>query len=296
MRNLWGTDGNPKEVCLGVASNLKLSFSTLGCPDWSWEQILNAATQMGYNGVELRGVAGEMYLPKAEPLTPTNVGKTKAELARRGLAVPCLGSSASFHDAGRFDRALQEAKDFIDLAAALEAPYVRVFPDRIPDPTKRDETLARIAEGVARAADYAAPKGVTVVLETHGDFARSADVAAVMQLVGDRQGAAVLWDVHHPYRAAGESIKQTFDRLRPWIRHTHFKDSRVDGTGKTSYCLPGEGDIPFAEAVQLLAETGFDGWLSLEWEKKWHPELDAPEVAFPKYIATMRQMLSSLGS
>ena len=41
-----------------------IAFSTLGCPAWSWKTILESADRLGYAAIELRGIAGEMDLPK----------------------------------------------------------------------------------------------------------------------------------------------------------------------------------------------------------------------------------------
>ena len=46
-----------------------------------------------------------------------------------------------------------------------------------------------------------------------------------------------------------------------------------------------------AEAYQVLRAGGYDGWLTLEWEKKWHPEIEEPEVAFPGYARYMRGLM-----
>ena len=43
---------------------LPIAFSTLGCPAWSWANVLKQADELGYAAIELRGIAGEMDLPK----------------------------------------------------------------------------------------------------------------------------------------------------------------------------------------------------------------------------------------
>ena len=53
---------------------MKLAFSTLGCPEWNLEQILAAARQSSYDGVEWRGYQAEMDLPKAPLFTPEAIG------------------------------------------------------------------------------------------------------------------------------------------------------------------------------------------------------------------------------
>ena len=50
------------------------------------------------------------------------------------------------------------------------------------------------------------------------------------------------------------------------------------------YALTGEGEFPFDTMFASLAAIGFDGFVSFEWEKHWHPELAAPEIALPHFI------------
>jgi sugar phosphate isomerase/epimerase len=49
------------------------------------------------------------------------------------------------------------------------------------------------------------------------------------------------------------------------------------------YVFPGQGQLPLAEAIQLLKADGYDGWLVFEHEKRWHPILPEPEEAFPAF-------------
>jgi sugar phosphate isomerase/epimerase len=53
--------------------------------------------------------------------------------------------------------------------------------------------------------------------------------------------------------------------------------------------LLGEGEVPVQEMVALLAHGGYQGWVSVEWEKRWHPEIEEPEVALPQH----RRLLDS---
>src|SRR5207247_10080114 len=99
----------------------------------------------------------------------------RPQLAASGLVVPCLGSSANMHemDAGKRAAQLDEARRFIDLARALGAPYVRVFGNKYVAGVPRPAMRAHIARGLRELGDYAQPKGVTVLIESHGDFTDS---------------------------------------------------------------------------------------------------------------------------
>jgi sugar phosphate isomerase/epimerase len=122
------------------------------------------------------------------------------------------------------------------------------------------------------------------VLETHDAFSTGAQIAALLRQA-DHPSLGALWDLHHPYRQ-GEPPETTAQVLAPYLRHTHVKDSR-DGR----YCLMGEGDVPVARMLELLRAQGYDGWISLEWEKRWHPEIAEPEEVFPQYARRLRSLL-----
>jgi sugar phosphate isomerase/epimerase len=57
------------------------------------------------------------------------------------------------------------------------------------------------------------------------------------------------------------------------------------------YVLTGEGRVPVRETVRVLRQGGYAGYFCLEWEKRWHPELEEPEVAFPHYARVMTDYL-----
>jgi sugar phosphate isomerase/epimerase len=271
---------------------MKLCFSTLGCPDWSLDQVLACAADNGYEGVELRGLHGEMNVPEAPEFSPSNMAATKDRLDGAGCAVACLGSSARFTpqepDVRR--KMLDEVRAYVDLAAALGAPLVRVFGGNIPEGVSRADCLKYAAQALAQAGEIAAERGVKLALETHDAFSRGEQVAELLRATHS-PAVGALWDIHHPYRQ-GETFETTMQYLRGTLLHTHVKDSVQEGDTHR-YTLLGEGSVPVAEALQLLKDEGYDGYLSLEWEKKWHPEIAEPEVAIPQYAAKMRELLEN---
>jgi hypothetical protein len=75
-----------------------LSFSTLGCPDWSFRQIVDFAVQHRYKGLELRGIQRQMDLTKCPEFNTEESRKaTLALMKEKGLRFVGLGSSASLH-------------------------------------------------------------------------------------------------------------------------------------------------------------------------------------------------------
>lgn len=281
-----------------AAGKLPIAVSTLGCPKWDWNTIVKNASQWGYAALELRGIQDQMDLTKCAEFTGTRLKGTLQELSAAGLAVSDLGASAQMHEPDPAKRAkhLDEARRFIDLAHSLKSPYVRVFPDRfVPGEDKRT-TFARISEGLHELGEHGKNSGVTVIVESHGEFRRAEDLLAILEGAKSKN-VAFLWDAHHTC-VEGEKPADTFRQLGKLTRHTHLKDS-VPMPGKSKedrkYVLTGAGDVPVKETVRVLAKAGYKGYYCFEWEKRWHPEIEEPEVSFPHYAKTMREYLAEAG-
>jgi sugar phosphate isomerase/epimerase len=271
-----------------------IAFSTLGCPSWTWKTILDQADRLGYAAIELRGVADEMDLTKVPELSGSRLDTTKKDLSALGLVVSDLGASAAMHETGGTrEKALDEGRRFIDLAHAMGVKYVRMFGDKLPPRESREAVIARVIEGFQQMAAHAKPAGVTVLMESHGDFTHAKDIDAVRAGVAS-DAFAVLWDAHHTYVDGHEPPAATYAALGRWSRHTHLKDATPAGTDRR-YVLTGTGDVPVKSQVQVLVTAGYKGFYCFEWEKKWHPEIEEPEVAFPHYAKTMTQYLEDAG-
>jgi sugar phosphate isomerase/epimerase len=262
---------------------MKLAASTLGCPDWTLAEICERFPAYGYTGVELRGLGPALNLTEVPAFAPIAIADTRQAFADAGLRVCSVDTSASFADPDRQAGSVLETHAAVSLAQSLGSPFVRIFPGTLPGHESREAELAAMADRLRTVGTYAADNSdVVLILETHDSFSTGAGVAEVLALT-DHPRVAALWDLHHPYRH-GETPAQTFAALAPFVRHVHVKDSRPpDG-----YCLLGEGDVPVFAMLQLLQDAGYDGWLSLEWEKRWQPDLLDPTIAFPQYAAKLQ--------
>lgn len=277
---------------------MKLSFSTLGCPDWALDEVLARGREYGFEGVGFRGLGGaELDLTKVPEFAAGRRIDTKRRLAAAGLVPSMILTSAKLMAEGdAVEENMRLGEGHIDIAADIGSPFIRVFGGAIPTGLSHAAAVARAAERLRRLGDYARGRGVTVLLETHDDFIAPALVSHVMEAT-DHAHVGVLWDVHHPWRITEASVADAWETLRPWIRSVDLKDSVTDFDAKLGYRYVelGKGEVPLREALQLLVDGGFDGWLTFEWEKRWHPEIADPEVSFPAFIATMRAELAQLG-
>ena len=269
---------------------MKIAFSTLGCPDFSWPDIYSMAKDLGFDGIEIRGLGKEIFAVKAQPFTESQLPETKKKLSELRLEIPCLSSGCCLKYAEKADQNYQEILEYISLANKLGTPYVRILADLEPQPVGEvdDGVILAILE---RLVPVAESKGVTLLVETNGVYADTNRLRSLLdQLASDAIGA--LWDVHHPYRYAGEAPGKTVENLGAYIKYVHIKDSVVEN-GKTCYRLMGEGDLPIDAIMFALRSINYDGYISLEWVKRWAADLDDAGVVFPHFVNFMSRYLES---
>jgi sugar phosphate isomerase/epimerase len=270
----------------------KLAFTTLGCPDWSFEKILDEAAKMGYSGIEIRGLEGKMLADEMTQFFPENKASTLTALKAHGLEMIGFGSSVKFDDAAKFDAVLDEGKRAIDVCQRMGIPAIRIFGDRIPPGEPEADVISRVAKGAAALAEYGGGRGVLVLLETHGNFNTLERVRGVFFLFWNKN-LRLLWDVGNTDFIYGDNFMEFYKPMKELIVHTHFKDHKRGTPGdQNSYkhCALGEGGIPIKAIARQLLADGYDGYFCLEWEKKWHPDIPDPEIAFPDFVRILNEV------
>ena len=260
---------------------MKLSYTTLACPSWDIARIVEAAVASRYDAIDFRGYLDCVEIVDSPHFRGDGLREIAARVRDAGLAVSCLSSGAkmSAPDAAARAAELDAMRRYADLCGALGCRQVRIFggsSEGIADP------VANAAETLVAAAGIARDAGIEFVVETHDAWTETAKLRAAFDAAGRPDGVALLWDVHHPWATKGEEPEVSARNLSPYIRNTHWKDSRPAPEGKRRLCLPGEGDVPLRAAFDALRADGYDGWFTLEWEKRWHPEIAIP--AFADYI------------
>lgn len=268
---------------------MKLSISTLGCPDWSFEEILTNFEALGVEGIEVRGIEGVVDADKIPYFSDEHKDETLARIAAHHLTLVGFGTSASFHDAATLTKNIAECKTAIDVCRRMGIPAIRVFGNNCPDGAERMETLTRIGGGIREVCRYANGSGVFVNLEIHGQINSVENVKPVLDICGSEPSFGVIWDVMHSDRTTGDDFEPFYRLIRPYMRHIHLKDHVRASTPPYRLTNIGRGDIPLKAIIHRVMQDGYDGYFSFEWEKKWHPELDEPEIAFPEFTAFMKE-------
>lgn len=265
---------------------MKFSFSTLGCPDWTWVEITSTAKDLGFDGIEIRGIGSDIYVPDIKVFDDNHVNATREELNKLGLEIPCIASSCYLNLSDK--DYLAESKEYITLAEKLGALAVRVLGETDPEPSGNDNDELLIKR-LKELCQFAEGKKVFVLLETNGVYASSDRILSIINEVNSEK-LGILWDIQHPIRNYNESIEHTWFKLKNYIKHIHMKDSTIEN-GKIKYKMLGKGDLPIKEVIALLKEENYEHYVSLEWLKRWNSDLEDPGIVFGHYISTIKYMM-----
>ncbi len=263
---------------------MKLAFSTLGCPDFSWNDIYSMAKDIGFDGIEIRGLGNEIFAVKAQPFTEAQLPQTVKKLSELRLEIPCLSSGCCLKYAENADKNHEEIMNYIMLASKLGTPYIRILADAEPGPTgdvDDNVVLAALQKLIPAAEEH----GVTLLVETNGVYSDTERLCKLLNEISS-DSVAALWDLHHPYRFAGEKPEKTVQNLGAYIKYVHIKDSIMED-GKPKYRMMGEGDLPIDDMMRALRSINYEGYISLEWVKRWAADLDDAGVVFPNFVNYM---------
>lgn len=246
-------------------------ISTLGCHELDLEEICTLAARHDIHTLEIRAIEDRQDLPQYLGETYPDPGTIQAVLDLHGQTIIALNSSFKLVGSQAKDR--QELLQFARWAEILSVPYLRAFGGGSMAeplaPAELDEAAENLRwwHRIRRENGW----GTRLALETHDGFssgARCLELRARCETPLD-----LIWDTHHSWKLGGESPQETWSMIAPLVRHVHIKDSISVPSARHpyTYVLPGTGEFPAREALSLLAENGYEGIVSLEWERKWHP-------------------------
>ncbi len=260
-----------------------LAFATLGCPGLPLDEVIALAQRHGCDGVEFRYAEGEPVHPGLSTGELASIGRRLADAGVVPLALDSyLKLAAEGPEDPAADGIVTGLREHLAVAASLGARYLRVFPGAdAPDADADRRATRRLVEVASMARDL----GVGVLLETHDSHRRAADVARVLTDAAQRGVAATdghpigaIWDVMHTWRG-GETPAASLAGLAPWLGYVQLKDC----TSELDPVAPGAGVLPLPHVLAALRRAGYQGWISLEYERMWHPEIPPLADALPAF-------------
>ena len=257
---------------------MKLSVSERG---WSFPDVAafaDAARRNGFTGLELYDIHKKRAIwGPGGTLSGNGSARLRRTLAAWGMKVACVDTSCEIcgDEAGSVMAMLPQIRDMgcTELAVCAHGGS--------------DEEIRQSLQVWAAAC---AENGVTLLIKTKGIYADTKKLRSLLDsFASDEIGA--LWDVHHPFRFFDETPETTFANLGALVKHVHVKDS-LKINGEIKYKMMGYGDVPVIEAMNELKNSGYDGFISLEWLKRWNPDLQEPGIVFAHYKSYMDFILS----
>lgn len=236
-------------------------------PEADLPTCLDLAVRHGCTGVELRAAPDQ---PVHVGLSPAGRASVAAALRDRGLTALDVSSYVRVCAPSDDADVVGDLRDHLRLAADVGALGVRVFPGGVGDGHDDERARRRLRAVLDEARDL----GVDVLVETHDSHPTGAAVARLLEPLPQ---VGAVWDVLHTWRA-GEAPAEAVGALGPRLRLVQVKDATGPTTGDP-LTLPGEGALPVADVLAALAGGGYAGWLSLEWERPWSPDLPDLDTA-----------------
>ena len=257
---------------------MKLSFSTRGWPDLTWDEMMQTALDMGFGGIEVYNLPKfNPLLEKGGPFHKHKVAATVRQLRDQKLVIPCFDTSADLSESAACIEVLTE---LMKTAHNAHVPYVAAC--------ALSDNEEQVRSNLTALLDAAEQTGVSILIKTSGIYADTGRLRAMLEsFASDYMGA--LWDMHHPYRDFDESADTTIKNLGAYVRHVHLRDSDDANT----YNLIGEGTLPVADMIRALSSINYDGFVSLEWKPEWMEDLQDKEVIFPHFVNYMSRFGST---
>jgi len=298
---------------------MKIAGHTMGTPEYTLEAAVKLSAGMGLDGIEII-IAADGY-PCAIPQDADDaaVQKVAKMISAAGLQVagltPYLNLFNSLDETVR-ERECAGLRRVIDMAAILGAQNrVKSGGKFVDGETDGDgKKLDALVRSMRSCGDYALGRGVVLSLENHfGTMTTSAkETARIVRLI-DHPAVGILYDQANLAFFPAEEYEEAIELQKDKIFFVHCKDlvyrggspqkpiftnvSHIDESVRTVHSrVPGDGILDWPGILKALKGIGYDGWISLEYERRWQ-KLDLPDasIGMPRGAQHIRGVLRELG-
>ena len=174
------------------------------------------------------------------------------------------------------DKQLELVRTWVDHAAELDAPVIRIFAGTVPKGETEDDAVARAIEGIKASLPYAVEKGVTLALENHGGITATPEQILKLVKAIDSPNFGVNLDTGNFH---GEDPYADLAKLAPYAINVQVK-TEITAKGKPKE----EADL--SRVVGILRDAKYSGYVVLEYEAK-----EDPAVAVPRHIKKLRSLI-----
>ena len=282
---------------------MKLAFSSKAYMHFSIEDTIRKIAELGYTGIEVLA-----DVPHAWPsfLLEERKQSIRDHLVRHNLTIANVNAfmmnavadprqpywHPGWTDPDPHYRAIrrEHTKRAVRLAAELGSPCITTEPGGRLTPDQTWAVAARIFyDELMPCVEVAQQEGVTILIEPEPDLLieKFGQYLDFMERI-DSSAVGLNFDIGHAY-CVGEDPQDWVARMQPHTRHYHIED--IADTRVHRHLIPGHGAIDFESTVRAIADTGYDGWLTVEL----YPYIDNPDDAAREAHRYMTALLARIG-
>ncbi len=240
---------------------MNLSFSTNRWNGVELNEFIDIAKEYKFSGIEIHNINEIKDNPR----------DVYHRLLENRISISCIDMTCDI--SADEDAAINEFKACAEFCNALHSKYIRV------KASGEEENVISFLEKILPEAEK---NGIVILVETVGIYADTTKLRELLNYFAS-DNLAALWDLHYPYRVAGEAPEVTVKNLGAYIRHIHMKDS----DGSDSYSLVGEGSLPIAEVINALRSVNYNEFISIEWDPDWDSDISDMDIIFPHFVSYM---------
>lgn len=258
FNKLFARRGTPEQI-----AEAQMSLATF--LDYCAEQQLPAAELTGY------------YFP--QDVTTDYLLNIRQQTHRLGISISgtAIGNDFCLPAGAARDQQLADCRNWIDYAAIMGAPAIRIFAGRVPKGDSEEAAMQRCIEGIDESLKYAAEKGVFLALENHGGITATPD--QMLKIINGVQSSPWFGVNFDSGNFSTDDPYRDLAKIAPYAVNAQIKVAMKGPEGKKY-----PADLP--RVVGILKDAGYRGFVTLEFEEA------NPFEEIPGYLAQLRELIS----
>ena len=259
-------------IKLGCCAYSYRKYLTGKSPQMTLLDFIQLCAEMELDGVELTAY----YFPTPITVEYLNKVKRTAFLLGIDIAGTAVGNNFCLADPSARKRQVERVKQWIDYAAEMGAPCMRIFAGSTPEGHTEEEAIKWVVECIAECCEHAAKRGVMLALENHGGVTRSAKQLLTIVMAVDSPWFGVNLDTGN------------FRTVNPYDDIAQVAQYAITSHLKTHVTPRGRKSQPadFARIISILRDANYRGYLNIEYEAR-----EDPRTAIPKLVNQLRALL-----
>ncbi|MBT3890391.1 MAG: sugar phosphate isomerase/epimerase [Planctomycetaceae bacterium] len=232
-------------------------------PQMSLHDFISDCAKFGLEGTELTSY----YFPK--DVTPDYLASLKQHCFTLGLDVSGTAVGNDFghgEDDPKRAAQIQHVKTWVDHAAAMSAPVIRIFAGHHKKGRVEAVSHKLMVSAIEECCDYAGSKGVFLALENHGG--PTATATGLLQFINDVQSPwfTVNLDTGN---FSSDSCYDEIEQIAPYAMNVQVKVVTRNSAGEST-------PADFDRLAKILKGAAYRGYIVLEYEEKHDPRTHSP--------------------